>query len=217
MKSKIRSNIQRFLFEFVIVTLGILSAFSINKWDENRKLRTEEVVSYVSLKKDLTSDLYVFNHYKQPLIKARTYLKPILEKNYGDIDSLVLFMGTTFDFQEGNATYNNLKFSGKLDLLNNSKIKRKIILYYETYYQGIENMSRWNYDFRLHFLQPFLLEKMKYNPDKDDLLENLNNDAFLNLINSQYQLIEYNLSTIEKSENLIHSIIKEIDTELNNE
>ena len=215
MKNKVFNKIKLFFFEFIIVTLGILTAFSINKWDENRKLEAEEMTSYRSLKKDLESDLYVFNFYKQPLIQAREYLKPVLEENYENIDSLLFYLNTTFDLQEGNATYNNLKFSGKLELLNNHAIKKRVILYYETYYQGIENMSNWNYDFRLHFLKPFMIEKMKYNPDKDDLLESLNKDEFLNLIKSQYQLIEYNISTIEKSENLINNIIKAIDEELN--
>ena len=88
MKSNILNRIKRFFFEFIIVTLGILTAFSINKWDENRKLKSEEMTSYESLKRDLKSDLYVFNYYKEPLIKAKEYLKPVLERNYENIDSL---------------------------------------------------------------------------------------------------------------------------------
>jgi len=215
MKNKILNNLKRFFFEFIIVTVGILTAFSINKWDENRKLKIEEITSYESLKKDLKSDLYVFNYYKQPLTKAKKYLKPILEKNFENIDSLILYLNTSFDLQERNATYINLKFSGKLEILNNDEIKKRVTLYYETYYQGLENMSKWNYDFRLHFLQPFMIEKLKYSSDKDDLLRNLKKDDFLSLIKSQYQLIEYNVSTIERSENLINKIIEELDKELN--
>ncbi len=209
------NNIKRFFFEFIIVTLGILAAFSINKWDENRKLKAEEITSYKSLKKDLEADLYVFNYYKQPLNRAKEYLKPILEKNYENIDSLILYLNTSFDLQERNATYINLKFSGKLEILSNDEIKKRVTLYYETYYQGLENMSKWNYDFSLHFIKPFMIEEMKYNSDKNDLLNNLNKDKFLNLIKSQYQLVEYNVSTIEQSENLIKKIIEEIDKELN--
>ncbi|UII20310.1 hypothetical protein [Fulvivirga ligni] len=208
------NNFKRFLFEFVIVTLGVLAAFSISKLDENRKLRAEELASYKSLKEDLEAELYVFNYYKQPLKNAKAYLKPILAKQYDEIDSLMSYLNASFDLQERNATYINLKFSGKLEILHNEAIKKRMTLYYETYYQGLESISQWNYDFRLHFLMPFLVKNLKYNDDKENLLRFLNNDEFLNLIQSQYQMTESNISTIEKSEKLIARIIEEIDKEL---
>ncbi|NMM50800.1 DUF6090 family protein [Marinigracilibium pacificum] len=214
MKNRILTHLKRFIFEFVIVTLGILSAFSINKWDENRKLKAEEITSYKALKSDLESELFVFSFYKKPLINARQYLKPVLENNHENIDSLLTYLHTGFDLQERNATYINLKYSGKLGLISNDKIKSRVTMYYETYYQGLESMSNWNYDFNLNFLQPYMIANFKFNPDESDILENLKQDEFLNLIRSRYQLVEYNISTIEKSENLINKIIEEIDAEL---
>ncbi|SEA60536.1 DUF6090 family protein [Bizionia paragorgiae] len=214
MKSKILNKLKYFLFEFIIVTLGILTAFSINKWDENRKQETEEYLAYQSLKNDLESELYVYNYYKQPFIKSKNYISPILERNFEDVDSLMVYLNSSFDLQERNATYINLKFSGNLEILKNNEIKNRVTLYYETYYQALENMSSWNYDFRLHFLQPYLIKNLKYSSE-EDLLEHLKKDQFLNIVNSQYQLMEYNISSIEKAENLINKTIEEIDRELN--
>lgn len=214
MAHRLLKNLKKFIFEFVIVTLGIMAAFTINKWDENSKLKKEEQDSYRSLKQDLESELYVYNFYKEKLIRSNKYLAPILEKNYDQVDSLLFYLNIGFDLQERNATYVNLKFSGKLEILSNQEIKGRMILYYETYYQGLENMSNWNYDFRLNFLHPYTLKELKYNASKEDLLKNLKNDEFLNLIKAQKGLVEYNISTIEKSEALINKILSSINEEL---
>lgn len=207
-------NTKKFLFDFIIVTLGILTAFSINKWDENNKQDVEEKLAYQSLKEDLQTDLYVFNYYKQIFIKGNNYLTPILKNNYKSIDSLEYYLKVGFDLQEGNATYTNLKYSGKLEILENDEIKGRLILYYETYYQGLDNLSGINHNFLYDFLKPYLIKNLKFNPNEKDLRNNLKEDEFLNLIKSQNNLLKYNISTIETSEKLVNAIINEINKEL---
>ncbi|MBL4703822.1 MAG: hypothetical protein JKY54_04835 [Flavobacteriales bacterium] len=214
MTKSIVRNLKKFLFEFVIVTLGILTAFSINKWDENEKLIVEEKKAYISFKKDLKLELYVLNYYKQSSIKGSNYLKPIIEENYKDLDTLEHYLQIGFDLQEGNATYVNLKYSGKLGILKNQDIKTHLILYYETYYQGLEKISKTNYDFLFNFLKPYFFKKVKYNYTREDILNHLKESEFLNLIKSQNDMLEYNISIIEKSENLINRIIKFLNKEL---
>lgn len=216
MKTSIYTKIRSFLFEIFIVTIGILAAFSINKWDENRKLAKEEQESYKALVKDLQSDLVVFNHYKPSFIQGNKYLTPILNNHYNQIDSLELYIQLSFDLQEGGATYNALKFGGKLDLLKNSKVKQLLILYYETYYQGLEKMSKMNYDFTFNSIKPYLIKHLKYQYNSEDLKLLLQQDEFLNLIKAQNDILTYNVSTITKSEHLINKLLEELNKELEN-
>lgn len=216
MKTSIYTKIRSFLFEIFIVTIGILAAFSINKWDENRKLAKEEQESYKALVKDLKSDLVVFNHYKPSFIKGNKYLTPILNNHYNQIDSLELYIQLSFDLQEGGATYNALKFGGKLDLIKNSKVKQLLILYYETYYQGLEKMSKMNYDFTFNSIKPYLIKHLKYHYNSEDLKLLLQRDEFLNLIKAQNDILTYNVSTITKSEQLINKLLEELNKELEN-
>lgn len=217
MKKSIVKDIKRFLFEFIIVTLGILTAFGINKWDENKKLGIEERKVYQSLKKDLERELYVFSFYKKPLVNANAYITPILENNYTNVDTLEHYLQVGFDLQEGNATYSNLKFSGKLEILKNNAIKSRLILYYETYYQGLEKMSKMNHEFLFYSLKPYLIKNLKYRYGREDLLNLLKEDEFLNLMKSQKGLLMYSISTIEKSEKLVNQILDELKKELGEE
>lgn len=214
MKNRLLRNIKKFLFEFIIVTLGILTAFNINKWDENNKLQTEEMEAYKSLKRDLKSDLFILNYYKDGHVKGKNYLKPILENNLKSVDSLEYYMHLFYNLQEGDATYINLKYSGKLGILKNDEIKRQISLYYETYYQGLENLAETHKKLIYDRTQPYLIKNFKYQADSTDLKSYLKEDEFLKLIEYQYATLESNLNIFDKSENLITSTLKSINTEL---
>ncbi|MDN6280634.1 MAG: DUF6090 family protein, partial [Psychroflexus sp.] len=182
MKKTWAQNIKKFLFEVIIVTLGILVAFNINKWDEKNKQQTEEIEAYKSLKDDLNTDLYVLNYYKRFHKDAKSYLKPILENNFEHVDSLGAYLKVAFDLQEGNPTYVNLKYSGKFGILKNPEIKSKVVLYYETYYQGLENISEIHSNLIYNKIDPYLIENFKFNMTSDDLQNSLKEDEFLNLI-----------------------------------
>ena len=215
-KKMVLKQIKKFFFEFLIVTFGILTAFSINKWDENRKQNAEEISSYKSLKQDLKSDLYVLNYHKDKMEAGVNYLQPIYEKNYSSIDSIEAYLNNSFDLQEGNATYINLKYSGKLEILRADTIKRLLTLYYETYYQGLETISESHREFVAYNITPYLIDNMDYDsfPDPKDVRELLKDNKLRNLVKYQLSMFMSNISILEKSENLINRIIARINKEL---
>lgn len=215
-KASIFSIIKKFFFEFLIVTLGILTAFNINKWDENQKLASEEIQSYKTIKSDLKSDLYVLNFYKERFEKNKKYLTPINERNYGRIDSVEMYLENSFDLQEGNATYINLKYSGKLGVFKNDTLRRGLVMYYETYYQGLETMSNTHKELVATNITPYLIKNMNYegSPSSEYILTMLKKHEFRNIIKYQLLMSVYNLSVIEKTEKLANKIIERIDIEL---
>lgn len=207
-------NIKKFLFEVLIVALGILIAFNINKWDERRKLKQEEKEAYAALKKDLKSDLVILQYYKNNHTAGTKYLAPILEKNFNQLDSLSYYLQTTYDLQEGHGTYINLKYSGKLAIIRNEKINTLISLYYETYYQGLESLVQTHHKLVFDRVQPYMISNLKYDPTDIEMENALQKDQFLNLIVYQYSTLASNLAVFEKSEKLIKNAIKLIDQEL---
>jgi hypothetical protein len=215
-KASIVSLIKKFFFEFLIVTLGILTAFNINKWDENKKLVLEEQESYKALKSDLKSDLYVLNFYKERFVKNEEYLTPIHKRNYDRIDSVEIYLENSFDLQEGNATYVNLKYSGKFGIFKNDTLRRGLIMYYETYYQGLETMSNTHKELVATNITPYLIKNMNYegSPSSQYISTMLEKHEFRNIIKYQLLMSVYNISVIDKTEKLANKIIERIDIEL---
>lgn len=215
-KASIVSLIKKFFFEFLIVTLGILTAFNINKWDENKKLVLEEQESYKALKSDLKSDLYVLNFYKERFVKNEEYLTPIHERNYDRIDSVEMYLENSFDLQEGNATCVNLKYSGKFGIFKNDTLRRGLIMYYETYYQGLETMSNTHKELVATNITPYLIKNMNYegSPSSQYISTMLEKHEFRNIIKYQLLMSVYNISVIDKTEKLANKIIERIDIEL---
>ncbi len=213
-KPKFVKNLKKFIFEFTIVTLGILTAFNINKWDARDSQQEEETLSYTSIKNDLKTDLYVLNYYKKFHESGLSYLKPILDGNHADIDSLMFYLEAAFDLQEGNATYINLKYSGKLEILKNTEIKSKVLLYYETYYQGLESLANRHQYLVYRQIEPYSIKNLKFNYGTEDLEELLKEDEFLNLVKNQVELLELNLYSFERNETLINAIIALLNDEL---
>lgn len=213
-KAKILKKLKEFTFEFIIVTLGILTAFNINKWDEKNKSEVEERKSYESIKNDLKTDLYVLNYYKKFHQNGINYLTPILEDNYTSLDSLQYYLQGYFDLQEGNATYINLKYSGKLELLENGEIKNSVLLFYETYYQGLASLSERHNKLVHDLIKPYIIKNFKFNSKPADLKVHLKDDEFLNLIYNQISLFQLNLLSFDQNEKLMNKIIDLINTEL---
>lgn len=180
-------HLKKFLFEVLIVALGILIAFNIDQWDEKRKLKEEEKDAYASFKNDLKSDLSIIEYYKHNHIGGTKYIKPILGKNFNHLDSLFYYLQTSYDLQEGKGTYINLKYSGKLGIIRNEKIKTLISLYYETYYQGLESLSQTHNKLIFDRIQPYIISNFTYDPSTQELQKELQKDQFLNLMPTNTQ------------------------------
>ena len=73
-----------------------------------------------------------------------------------------MYLENSFDLQEGNATYVNLKYSGKFGIFKNDTLRRGLIMYYETYYQGLETMSNTHKELVATNITPYLIKNMNY-------------------------------------------------------
>ena len=63
--------IGRLIGEFVVIFVGVLLAFSVDRWWENRKLIAEEIFALESIRDDLMKDTSVYNSYQIPLNKEK--------------------------------------------------------------------------------------------------------------------------------------------------
>ena len=116
--------------EIVLVVIGILIALQINNWNENRKLRVQEVKYLKNIQTDLTTELksndsmIVYRNKKARASASILYYLPpkTIEQIYTFEKTLelVYFWKT---FIPSNNTFKQLSSSGNLNILKNDSLK----------------------------------------------------------------------------------------------
>lgn len=123
--------------EIVLVVIGILIALSINNWNTSRTNNDLERFYIQGIIHDIDTDVirlnrnisldsqkvasgnYLLNHFKNPTLKK---------------DSLILFHFASLlpgtHFQQNNIVFEDMKFSGRLNIISNNLLRNKIQRYY---------------------------------------------------------------------------------------
>ena len=55
--SHLNTNWYKYLLELIVITAGVLGAFALNNWNEDRKIQALEKKYFTNLKNDLEADL----------------------------------------------------------------------------------------------------------------------------------------------------------------
>jgi len=116
--------------EIFLVVVGILIAFSIDNWNDQRKERLKELNYLQDIKTDLLlnlKELEIFRQEKESdILSANVIIKycendTITKPEYFNINALNVAISSRFE--EINNTFNELENSGQLSLISNKDIK----------------------------------------------------------------------------------------------
>jgi hypothetical protein len=219
--------------EIILVVIGILIALQINTWNQYRLLKLEETKTLKSLHAEFTENLDKFNiNYKDQLTRdsiTKRLLNPkIVDAPFETLDSLIYKLGWNFKFNPSTGVYTSVVNSGKIEIISNDTLKRKIsnfnnvLVDYEEEEKGANNYGT-------SFLTPYLREHLFYRfPFKNRTEEQYNHDSknyptVIKMDRTRNELLfywSYMLITLEKGQVLreeIESIITMIETELDND
>ena len=151
--------------EILLVVIGILMALQINNWNEQRKIKNQEIAILKSFKKTINEDFEFLNASLKRYSASRNsidYLINHIEQDLPYIDSLKFHFGNLNVLHRlaiNVSVFENLKSKG-FDLISNDSLKEEIINFYdfaqnalrtnfEAYRQIIDNGS--NTVYRKHF------------------------------------------------------------------
>ena len=137
------SNFKKYALDFIVVFLGISVSFGLNNLNEKRKDRVSEKNYYENLLEDARQDLSNLENQimdcEQRLDASNEIL--ILVQNNSSIKEIV---SNSFNavrqmsnhFKPIDATYEDLKSSGNLKLIQDNSLKNEILNYY-SYLKGV--------------------------------------------------------------------------------
>jgi len=136
--------------EILLVVIGILIALSINNWNENSKNKSIETSYLIRISKDLDNDLLEFDEtieLAQEINKRVTFLQQaiknsqLVNKSSDYFVKSIIYAGYTYRPSISNHSFEELKSSGRLALINNKALRVSIAKYYDY----IFSHSQWNF------------------------------------------------------------------------
>mgnify|MGYP005993493067 CR=1 FL=1 len=144
--------------EIVLVMLGILLALQVNNANEERKSRALERAylsdihqDFIDNKNQFEERLQYFRNQFQIADSLGRYVFPITDNNWKDVKKVYggVFLPNTFD--PNRSSINALISSGRVDIIQNDSLKKKILAWndkYEDYKEGeyalLKLWDNWN-------------------------------------------------------------------------
>ncbi|BCY28601.1 hypothetical protein [Flavobacterium okayamense] len=145
-KKEVTKNFRYYFAEIIVVVIGIFIAIQLNNLNENRKSKKEEQKSLKRIYSDLETEKKLLQASVNEIKKSSSFLKEVVFENKRDnLDSLYIHASQTFFHYKFNSEYINLKYSGKLNLITNERLRFLLVRYYEagyTFYQETSKLHR---------------------------------------------------------------------------
>jgi len=149
--------------EIILVVIGILIALQLNNWNIERLNKIEEQSYLKAIKTDLTKDALRLKQLVsnidiqlitlEKIKKGLTSDSTTINQNVAFTNSLL----TTFSFLPEKATIEDLKSSGKLNLLANKIVKDTLLSYYNYVDTRINALNTSIVTYARDIIAPFLM------------------------------------------------------------
>ena len=167
MKSK--TNWLNHFINFLAVILGVYLAFFINEQAKKSQDRSEGIMWMTSLVNDFEQDIQTYEKYQIP-VNARiqqniaALIDMLASGNTVDIENKLSAILQVENFSPTVSTYSSMKLSGKLQLIEELDLQKKLTSYYE----GLVVESNKKDEYQVNF---FTNELMDWLTDNVDLME----------------------------------------------
>ena len=167
MKSKI--NWLNHLFNFLAVILGVYLAFFINEQAKKSQDRSESFLLMTSLVNDFEQDIQTYEKYQIPVNtqiqqEVSALIDMLSTGSIEDIEKNLSSILQVENFSPTVSTYSSMKLSGKLRLIEDLDLQKKLTSYYE----GLVIESTRKDEYQVNF---FTNELMSWLTDNVDLME----------------------------------------------
>ena len=132
--------------EIVLVMIGILLALQVNNWNQARQLQKEEIKILKGLHQEFSEnlvrfdDIYTKQESRWKSIETLMNIQP-KELSLDSLTTLANGVGEQYTFDPFQGMYNSIINSGKIELISNDSLKKKISRFQDLRFE-IGDLSR---------------------------------------------------------------------------
>ncbi|MFH6943170.1 DUF6090 family protein [Flavobacterium sp. FlaQc-50] len=136
-KHSFKEKVKEILTEILIIVFAVSLSIWLHSWSEEKHQQKDAQKFLVGLKGDLQNDISNLENTKKLLSKTQKQIDFVLhltpkkidsiEANHKEINSGTNFINTLIN----NGSYEGFKSSGKINTIENQKVRNKILSYYQ--------------------------------------------------------------------------------------
>lgn len=196
--------------EILLVMIGILLAFQVNTWNNNRLKKKAELSVYKNIRDQLISDKINIQSqidYSNIYAVQFNYAAEIIELNdltkADTLGKIAVNLSNYSDFDKQGNIYETLVNSGEIKLLRNQNIIEGIRELEERFLY-INRMENIHYDAIMTYIVPSIITSVNFSTGEVKNADNLYTFKFQNLI-------MVSLRIMDEKDQIYHSAIKEIE------
>ena len=202
--------------EFVVVVVGILLAFQLNQWAEDRKEQAQVNKHLVNIAAEaefnqaqLETAIRRLQQNTQAVERILAQLKQ--GQNTEIINEELLKLLNVNVFYLNTSAFSTLKESGDIRLIQNFELKNQIVNLYE-YYRAVKSLEEGDYNFRFNFLYPYALENLDLIDGTPQNIEHYDNQSLKNIVGSLKYIMTSRVERYQQALSFTRAFIEETET-----
>jgi hypothetical protein len=218
-------NLKRYLSysigEILLVMIGILLAFQVDNWNDQRNNKKAEILYYQNIKRQLIEDMDLISgniDYNNLYLGQYEFAAKIIEANdRSKMDTLVdiaLNLTKYSDFHRVSNIYETIVNSGQIELLNNHEVILGLQRLEETYIY-INKMEGIHFDMIKLIVIPDLVNSINWSLRKIERPDKIYTFEFKNRFTVAIDIANEKDEIYDRALDEINEIIELIDKELN--
>jgi hypothetical protein len=154
--------------EVLLVVIGILIAFQVDNWSEERKTTNTEVEYLIRLRSDFANDTAYYHRRIEYSIKVIEDHKKAIKASYAKISAPRDFFQSFKDIEYSSEalslrdiTYNEMHNAGQINIIRNETIKTKLLEFYRQADLVAKHFDELNTT-SVDFMQDFLIQSKAF-------------------------------------------------------
>jgi len=185
--SHLRSDWYKYLVELIVITAGVLGAFALNNWRDDRIDAKSEEYYLEGLLENLESDSIKINTTIGELEltimqidSVMLIISGMLDYDKNRLNQHLFVLTSTFDYHQNSITFDNLVNSDRIDLLDKD-LKNLLFKYYAPG-KKIEAWSEASEHYARHIYAPMLLREVNVimsEGDENYMIDRIGDSDFL--------------------------------------
>lgn len=158
--------------EVAIIVFAVSLSIWLHGWSEHRHQQKEVKEFLVDLKEDLSKDIENFSREKERLEKTLPSLTKINALTRKDIDTMRPISELNMNLitrRTNNGNYEGFKSSGKINFIENKKVKKALLSYYQESMPPLEEIEKFRNTKGMEIIEHFGAKDDGVNALKDPL------------------------------------------------